>query len=76
MIKNIEGDPQADKIQAYMNVLTGGKTVPRVFVGGKFIGGGTETATMHQSGALKGLLQKAGAIRGTLQKPSGTLGRI
>jgi len=30
-------------IQDYLGQLTGGRSVPRVFVGGKFIGGGDGT---------------------------------
>lgn len=30
--------PECNEIQDAMNEITGGRTVPRVFVGGKFIG--------------------------------------
>jgi len=44
------------KIQDYMRKLTGGRTVPRVFVGGKFIGGCDGTMNLHRQGKLKTLL--------------------
>lgn len=36
--------------------MTGGRTVPRVFVDGKFIGGGTDVKAKYESGELKKLL--------------------
>ena len=36
--------------------------VPRVFIGGKFIGGGNETAALHQSKELGTMLKEVGAI--------------
>jgi len=62
LIKDISGDPQASEIQDYMSVLTGGRTVPRVFIGGKCIGGGNETSALHQSKKLVQLLRAAKAI--------------
>ena len=51
-----------EAIQDYLNQLTGGRSVPRVFVAGKFIGGGDDTVAKQQSGELKQILQKAGAM--------------
>ena len=59
---DIENDPKCDEIQNYMREITGGRSVPRVFIGGKFIGGGDETAAADKSGKLQGMLQSAGAI--------------
>merc|ERR1712223_763534 len=42
-IREIENDPNCEEIQRYMMELTGGRSVPRVFIGGKCIGGGDET---------------------------------
>jgi peptide-methionine (R)-S-oxide reductase len=71
-------DPKvANEIQDHLMTLTGARTVPRVFVGHKFIGGGTETASMGESGQLKTLVDEAmtknqedlqGKDIGTLQK--------
>jgi len=46
-------------IQDIMLEMTGGRSVPRVFVGGKFIGGGDETVSMSASGVLKTLYESA-----------------
>ena len=51
-----------DAIQDYLNQLTGGRSVPRVFIAGKFIGGGDDTVAKQQSGELKKILQQAGAL--------------
>ena len=51
-----------DAIMDYLLSITGARTVPRVFIGGKFIGGGTETRGLHQEGKLVPLLQFAGAL--------------
>ena len=59
---DIENDPKMDEIQDYMKEITGGRSVPRVFIGGKFIGGGDETAAADKNGKLQGMLQAAGAI--------------
>ena len=45
-----------------MKQLTGGRSVPRVFIGGKCIGGGDETEGAHRSGKLQGMLESAGAL--------------
>ena len=42
--------------------LTGARTVPRVFIGGKFVGGADQISALHQSGSLWKLLKDAGAI--------------
>ena len=49
-------------IQDYLGELTGGRSVPRVFVDGKFIGGADDVAGLDASGQLEALLQKAGLI--------------
>ncbi len=45
-----------------MGQLTGGRSVPRVFIEGKFIGGGQETTALDKQGKLQGMLKEAGAI--------------
>jgi glutaredoxin 3 len=49
-------------IQDTLKSFTGRHSVPNVFVGGKSIGGGDETVTLHQQGKLKEILLKAGAV--------------
>ncbi|OQV23795.1 putative Uncharacterized monothiol glutaredoxin F10D7.3 [Hypsibius exemplaris] len=53
---------EANLIQEVMKGLTGASSVPRVFVNGKFIGGGDDTEKLDKSGELKKLLVGAGAI--------------
>ena len=67
LIRDISNDPNQRIIQDYMSILTGGRTVPRVFIGGECIGGANETASLHNSpsGATTKLgvkLKDAGAI--------------
>lgn len=40
---DIENEPEMDAIQDYMLSLTGGRSVPRVFINGKFVGGCDDT---------------------------------
>eukprot|EP00090_Calanus_glacialis_P046283 TRINITY_DN900_c0_g1_i1.p1 TRINITY_DN900_c0_g1~~TRINITY_DN900_c0_g1_i1.p1 ORF type:complete len:107 (-),score=39.07 TRINITY_DN900_c0_g1_i1:96-416(-) len=61
-IMEIENNPNMNEIQDYMKKITSGRSVPRVFIGGKFIGGGDETMAAHKSGNLQKMLQDAGAI--------------
>lgn len=49
-----ELDPQTGaKIQEALGEITGAQSVPRVFVGGRCIGGGDETAELAERGELK-----------------------
>ncbi|KAJ1349405.1 Protein CBR-glrx-10 [Parelaphostrongylus tenuis] len=59
---DIEGRPDCSEIQDYMKELTGGRSVPRVFINGKFFGGGDDTAAAAKSGKLAQLLKEAQAI--------------
>ena len=51
-----------DSLQDYLLELTGGRSVPRVFVDGKFIGGGDDTARLAANGELRQLLASKGII--------------
>jgi len=51
-----------DSYQESLHKLTGARSVPRVFIGGKCIGGGDDTEKLDKSGELKGLLEGAGAL--------------
>jgi hypothetical protein len=42
--------------------ITGGRSVPRVFIGGKFLGGGDDTVAAAANGKLKSLLEEVGAL--------------
>lgn len=48
------------EIQAVLGKITGATTVPRVFVGGKFLGGGDDTARAARDGTLVKLAREAG----------------
>ncbi|KAJ8414831.1 hypothetical protein AAFF_G00023540 [Aldrovandia affinis] len=47
----------------YMNIKTGARTIPRVFIGLECIGGGTDIEELDKSGALEGMLQSIGALQ-------------
>jgi len=61
-VLEIENRDDCEEIQQYMAKLTGGRSVPRVFINGNFIGGGDETMAAHRKGKLEGMLQAAGAL--------------
>lgn len=52
------------EMQAALAELTGRRTVPNVFVGGKTIGGGSETQALDREGKLRPMLVEAGCIPG------------
>ncbi|RZF47230.1 hypothetical protein LSTR_LSTR004939 [Laodelphax striatellus] len=45
-----------DSIQNILGVITGARTVPRVFVNGVCIGGGSDVKELHEKGELQKLL--------------------
>jgi len=55
-----EGD-RGGKIRAVLSDLTGAPTIPQIFVGGRHIGGCTETFDAFKSGELQAALQQAGS---------------
>ena len=52
VVLEIEHDENMNAIQDYMLEKTGGRTVPRVFIDGKFVGGGNECEALLRSGEL------------------------
>jgi len=60
----VQLDREADggAIQDILLKMTGGRSVPRVFILGKFLGGGDETAAAAANGQLEKLLKEAGVI--------------
>jgi len=60
-VEEIEGRKDCDKLQDVFAQMTGARTVPRVFVGAKCIGGGTDVYSLHNQGKLVSLMEKAGA---------------
>ncbi|KAL9262612.1 Glutaredoxin-C5, chloroplastic-like protein [Drosera capensis] len=55
--------PQGPQLQKVLERLTGQHTVPNVFIGGKHIGGCTDTVKLHHKGALEQLLSEANAMK-------------
>ncbi|CAA0825738.1 Glutaredoxin-C5- chloroplastic [Striga hermonthica] len=53
--------PQGPQLQKTLERLTGQHTVPNVFIGGKHIGGCTDTVKLHRKGELEPLLLESGA---------------
>jgi len=53
-----------DAVQDYMQELTGARSVPRVFIGGKFVGGADDTIKLKASGELQALVEGVGALGG------------
>ena len=52
----LDGRPDMKAIQDVLEEMTGARTVPRVFIDGKFIGGGDETIKLYEEGKLQTLL--------------------
>ncbi|XP_059432320.1 glutaredoxin-C5, chloroplastic isoform X1 [Corylus avellana] len=53
--------PQGPQVQKVLERLTGQYTVPNVFIGGKHIGGCTDTVKLYRKGELEPLLSEANA---------------
>ena len=51
-VMELDKTPDGPAIQDIMLGMTGGRSVPRVFINGKFIGGGDDTAAKAKSGEL------------------------
>ncbi|XP_048833356.1 glutaredoxin 2 isoform X2 [Brienomyrus brachyistius] len=58
--KVIELDEHRDgePLQEALAQITGARTVPRVFVNGRCIGGGSDTKTLHEQGKLASLVEQ------------------
>ncbi|GAB1605658.1 glutaredoxin-C4-like [Argonauta hians] len=52
-VMELEDHPDGEKILDYLLKITGSRTVPRVFVNGKCIGGGDETVRLNDAGDLR-----------------------
>lgn len=53
---------KTDQYQDELGKLTGARTVPRVFINGKCIGGGDDTSALEKKGDLQRLLKEAKAL--------------
>ncbi|PNH10932.1 Protein tesmin/TSO1-like CXC 2 [Tetrabaena socialis] len=58
----LDGRPDGDVMQDALLEITGGRSVPRVFINGSFFGGGDDTAAAASNGKLQKLLTEAGAL--------------
>nr|XP_054764858.1 uncharacterized protein LOC129271558 [Lytechinus pictus]XP_054764860.1 uncharacterized protein LOC129271560 [Lytechinus pictus] len=58
----LENHSMCDQIQDYLLKLTKARSVPRVFIGGKCIGGGSETKALQDQGKLTKMLNDTGAM--------------
>ncbi|XP_043079436.1 glutaredoxin 2 isoform X2 [Puntigrus tetrazona] len=58
--KVVELDEHNDgsRLQETLAQMTGARTVPRVFINGQCIGGGTDTKQLHQQGKLLPLIEQ------------------
>jgi glutaredoxin 3 len=52
----LEDRPDCNEIQDALGDMTGARSVPRVFVDGKFIGGGTDVKKLYETGELAKIL--------------------
>lgn len=52
----LNNHPHGSVIQDIMLEMTGARSVPRVFIDGKCIGGGNDTSALYKSGELQKLV--------------------
>ncbi|XP_011200585.2 uncharacterized protein LOC105224259 [Bactrocera dorsalis] len=52
-VVELDSRNDTEEIQNILGEITGGRTVPRVFINGKFIGGGTDVKKMYEQGTLQ-----------------------
>ena len=57
-VVELDQDREGSHIQELMLKMTGARTVPRVFINGKFVGGGDDTVALKNSGELIKMLQE------------------
>lgn len=62
LVLQLEQRDDGDEIQDALASLTGGRTVPRVFIGGEFLGGGDDTARAASNGQLTAMLKNKGIM--------------
>jgi len=60
-VEEIDGTSNMGPLQDMFQKVTGERTVPRVFVGGKCVGGGSDVFTLHNQGKLLPMMTEAGA---------------
>jgi len=60
-VMELDSREDGSDIQDALLAITGGRTVPRVFIGGEFVGGGSDVKQLQETGQLVPKLQAAGA---------------
>ncbi|XP_014241594.1 glutaredoxin-C4-like isoform X2 [Cimex lectularius] len=53
----LDGRDDGDQIQSVLGEITGARTVPRVFIKGEFVGGGSDVKNLYENGKLEKMLQ-------------------
>ncbi|XP_039134541.1 monothiol glutaredoxin-S10-like [Dioscorea cayenensis subsp. rotundata] len=61
--------PQGPQLQKMLERITGQFTVPNVFIGGKHIGGCSDTVKLYQKGELTAMLSELNISTNSLLKP-------
>ena len=59
---DLQGMPDMVAIQDALEDITGARSVPRVFIGGEFVGGCDDTMDKYYDGSLETKLKEAGAL--------------
>lgn len=54
----LDMNTNGSQFQDVLEQMTGGRTVPRVFVNGSFVGGATDTQRLHEEGKLLPLIDQ------------------
>jgi glutaredoxin 3 len=57
-LMEMENRSDCSEMQDYLKKLTGARSVPRVFIHGKCIGGGSEAKALQKSGKLIKMIRK------------------
>ena len=60
---DITATSDTNEIQDYLQLLTGARTVPQVFISKECIGGCTDLVSMHERGELLTRLEQTGALK-------------
>lgn len=62
LLVELDERDDGDEFQDALLKITKGRSVPRVFIGGTFVGGGDDVQMLQNKGELKPKLEKAGAL--------------
>ncbi|CAN0216707.1 unnamed protein product [Bubo scandiacus] len=61
----LDRSTNGSQFQDILEQMTGGRTVPRVFVNGTFVGGATDTQRLHDEGKLLPLIHQCQYLNST-----------